>query len=437
MTIALAVIGFIVVLFVAITTHELGHMIASKRAGVPVEEFGIGYPPRLFAVKRGRTTYSINLILVGAFVRTPGESDPSVPDSLASKGPWTRMGVYAAGPLVNVFLAFLFLSVFFMLPTDVIRGDGVMIHSVSPGSPAEEAGLAAGDILLEIDGQAMRQWDDVQEAVNSNPEQEKTLLLDRNGETLQVELTPEFNAEYGRHTIGILLSWGIVTEVEDGSLAQEADIRPGDTILSANGQAVYSDESMLDALGSAEPGQEIKLFLLRDDEVESASLPPDFQGGLEALGATNRWVANTRIETQRLPLWQALWRGGDYVVHIPQLIKESIPIIREDPSKAVVGPIGAGQLTVEAVRSFGLSNVLFLGGIISMGLALFNFIPIPPLDGGGMLIALVEGVRGGRRLSARTVQIAYIVGAAVILTLFVLIMYSDIARLIRGGGFGL
>src|SRR4030042_4687692 len=105
MSVAIALVGFIVALFVMMSSHELGHMVAAKRAGVVVEEFGIGFPPRLFSVKRGQTTYSINLIPVGAFVRPIGEDDPTVEGGLAGKGPWTRMGVYAAGPLVTVALA--------------------------------------------------------------------------------------------------------------------------------------------------------------------------------------------------------------------------------------------------------------------------------------------------------------------------------------------
>lgn len=436
MSLAIIIISFIVALFVLICSHELGHFIAAKKAGVIVEEFGLGLPPQLFAIKRGETRYSLNLIPLGAFVKTAGENDPTVTGSLAGKGPWTRMGVYAAGPLVNVLLAFIILSVFFMLPTEVIRGNGAMVHSVSEGSPAEKADIKPGDIILKIDGQEIHEWEDVQKAINSDGGEGKIFLLDRSGEELQISLTPEFNSGSNRYMIGILLCWGIVTGVEKDSLAEKADIRVGDTILSIDGKTVYNSESMLETLNSAAAGEEVSLFLLRNDEIVSASLPPGFQDH-QTIGLDTRWVGGTHIDKQQLSFWQAFYRGGDYVVHIPYLIKESIPLIREDPSKAVVGPIGAGQLTVETVKSFGLSNILFLAGIISIGLALFNFIPIPPLDGGGMLVALIEGIRRGKRLSPRTVRLAYAIGTALIITLFVVIMYSDILRLIRGESFNL
>ena len=436
MSIAVAIISFIAVLFVLVSSHEMGHFVAAKRAGIAVEEFGFGFPPRLFAIKRGETLYSVNLIPLGAFVRTTGEDDPTVPGGLAGKGPWTRMGVFAAGPLVNVFLAFVFLSAFFMVPTEAINGDGVMVHSVSEGSPAEQGGIKPGDIILEVDEQEIHQWEDVQEAINSKGENTKTLLLERNGLQLpEISLVPEFNHELGRYTIGIVLCWGIVTEVEGGSPAEEADIRAGDTILGINNHPIYSAQSMSEAINSAEPGEKIELVLLRGEDILSTTLELSSQNGDQGLNA--QWVSDTHIEKEQLPFWQALRRGGDFLVDMPNMIYESFDIIKEDPSKAVVGPVGAGQLTVEAVRSFGLSNVLFLGGLISIGFALFNFIPVPPLDGGGIVVALIEGVRRGKRLSPRMVRLAYAIGTAFIIALFVLVFYSDILRLIRGEDFGL
>jgi len=122
---------------------------------------------------------------------------------------------------------------------------------------------------------------------------------------------------------------------------------------------------------------------------------------------------------------------------MPSLIAASIPVIKEDPSKAVVGPVGAGQLTVEAVRAFGIGHVLLVGGVISLGLALFNFFPIPPLDGGGMLVAFIEGIRRGKRLPQKMVRLAYAIGTTLLIMLMVLVIYWDIARLISGEGFSL
>jgi regulator of sigma E protease len=434
MNIVLIVILFIVSLFILISLHELGHFVTAKRVGVKVEEFGLGFPPRLFGIKRGETIYSVNAIPIGAFVKTLGENDPTVPRGLASKGPWARLSVYAAGPVVNIFLAFILLGAFFMLPTNVVVGDGVMVHSVTENSPAEKAGIEPGTIILKANEKLIHTWDDLQNIINSSEEGEAiTLLLQRDGTQDEVSLKPEFDPTLQRRTIGVLLWWNMVSQVEEGSPAYEAGIRPEDTILGINEQAIYNSESMSHALSLAKEGEGIYLTLLRGEEVIIKEL--DTAEQLE--GIELRWVDNTRIEQEQLPIWTAAYLGGRYIIHMPLLIIEAIPLIKADPGMALVGPIGAGQLTVEAVKSFGFSNMLFMASIISLGLALFNFLPIPPLDGGGILVAIIEGVRRGRRLSPWAVRLAYTVGTAFLITLLVAVTFNDILRLIRGEGFGL
>ena len=425
----------------AICLHELGHFIAAKRAGVKVEEFGIGFPPpRLFGIKRGETIYSLNAIPIGAFVKAAGENDPTVPRSLAGKGPWTRLGIYAAGPLVNIFLAFVLLSAFLALPYSVITGNGLMVHAVAVNSSAEEAGIEPGDIILAVDGQPVHRRGDVQDIVNSVEEgAEITLILLRNGQEEEIRLEPKFDPKEQRRLVGVFLPWwNIVSQVEEGSPAYEAGLRPGDAILSINGQDVYNDESMSSALHSVGEGEEIKLVLRpsgETKETEEISLTND---GYETLpGVELRWVEGAHIEQERLPVWRAVYLGARYIIYMPVLIIEAIPQIIKSPDMALVGPIGAGQLTVEMVRSSGFSSILFMASIISLGLGIFNLFPIPPLDGGGMLVAFIEGFRRGKRLSPRAVRLAYTVGTTFLITLVILVTILDIWRIWSGRGFGL
>ena len=433
MSVAVIIILFIVALFVAMCLHELGHFITAKRAGVKVEEFGIGIPPRLFGIKRGETIYSVNAIPLGAFVKPAGENDPTVPRSLAGKGPWTRLGIYAAGPLVNVFLAFVLLSAFFALPYSVIAGDGLMVHAVAENSPAEEAGIESGDIILEIEGQPVRRRGDVQDMVNSVEEgAEITLLLLRNGQVEEIILKPELDPESQLLKIGVWPWWNVVSRVKEGSPAYEAGIRDGDTILSINGQVIYNDESISSALHSIEDGEEIKLVLLREGKETSLSLT---NVGYQTLpGVDLRWVEGANFEQERLPVWRAVYLGARDIIYMPVLIIQAIPQIIKSPDTALVGPIGAAQLTVEMVRSSGVSSILFMASIISLGLAIFNFLPIPPLDGGGMLVAFIEGCRRGKRLSPRTVRLAYTIGTTFLIALVILVTFTDIWRLPRGFG---
>ncbi len=436
MSTAIVIVAFIAALFVAICLHELGHFIAARRAGVKVEEFGIGLPPRLFGIKRGETIYSVNAVPFGAFIKAAGEDDPTVPRSLAGKGPWTRLGVYVAGPLVNIFLAFVLFSAFLSLPVSTVAGDGLMVHSVRENSPAEEAGIEPGDIIRKIEGQPVRRWEDIRDIVNAVEEgADITLLLQRDGQEMETRLRPMFDPELQRRTIGVVLCWNTVTQVEEGSPAFEADMRPGDTIISINRRAVYNNESLSGALASVERGEEMELILLRGGKAMSTSLANTNDGTLP--GVELRWVPGIDTEQERLPVWRAAYLGASYIVQMPALIIEAIPLIRESPDTALVGPIGAGQLTVEVVRSSGFSSMLFMAGMISLGIGIFNLLPIPPLDGGGMLVALIEGVRRGKRLSPRAVRLAYTIGTAFLIALVVLVTFSDILRLVGGRGFGL
>jgi len=445
MGVFLTIVIFVAVLFFLVTCHELGHFLASRRAGIVVEEFGLGLPPRLFSIKRGPTIYSINLIPVGAFVRPIGEDDPTVEGGLAGKGPWTRMGVYAAGPLVNVVLAFLFISAFYMgvVTTRVTDNRGIMVHSVAAGSVAEQVGIQAGDVILQIDDTVVTEFGDIGDALNANPGTAKTVVLQRGGiELSPITVQPQYDEARDRYILGVSLSsWlDLVTSVDaDSPVAKE--IQPGDSILRVDREWVYSRESFSQALNEAADGGEdfdVVLERIKADgilEEKIVSLPSSSVSDGALAGVATEWVDGAKLEKDRRSPWQALRDAGDFVIHLPSLIKDSIPFIKQDPSSAFIGPVGAAQLTVEVVKVGGFANVLFLGGFISISLALFNFLPVPPLDGGGMAIALIEGIRRGKRLPQKAVRFVYLAGTVLMIMLFVVVFYGDIARLIGGKGF--
>ena len=173
---------FVVSLLIVVVVHEIGHFIVSKRSGIEIEEFGIGMPPRLFGRVWKGTMYSINALPVGAFVRSKAEDDSSVQGSLASKSPWIRLAVYAAGPAFNIVLAFFLFTAFFGLPQDLVLSDGILVYNVQAESAAEAAGLLPGDIIVEADGQSMTKWDDLQFVFSDTDSDEYVdLLLRRDG----------------------------------------------------------------------------------------------------------------------------------------------------------------------------------------------------------------------------------------------------------------
>jgi regulator of sigma E protease len=196
----------LVVLSVIIIIHELGHYISAKSTGVKVEEFGLGYPPRLLSFKRGETRYSLNAIPFGGFTKMVGEEDPSEPRSLASKSIGVRLLVLSAGSLMNVLLPLILLSVSFMVPHNVVMGE-VVIEEVSPGSPAAMAGLDAGDTIVSINGKPVHSSSGVSRYVYLNLGKQIDVVISQGGSlTREVQLIPRWKPPEGEGAIGILAS---------------------------------------------------------------------------------------------------------------------------------------------------------------------------------------------------------------------------------------
>lgn len=431
------IILFIVSLLVVVVIHELGHFLVSKGVGVAVEEFGIGFPPRLFGKMWRGTLYSVNALPIGAFVRARGENDPKVEGSLAAASPGRRFLVYVAGPLANILLAFVLFTAFFGLPRAVVVSDGLLVHGVDDDSPAQAAGLSSGDIILNANGALLQTWEDLESILTENAD-DRPVQLDvlRGDDTLVVDVVPQYSETLDRNIIGVTLWRNVVIEAEPGSLADQAGIQPGDGLLGVNARNVVNQSDLDDALAQTGADETVVVTMLRDATTYSFELTGT-QLESEPLGLSLKWAPGTRTEKRSVSFLTAALASSEYIIAMPALIVASVPLMREDPSLAFVGPIGAGQLTIEAVQVFGPSNLIFIAGLISIGIALFNLIPIPPLDGGGILVAFIEFLRRGRRLSERSVRLAYAVGTSLLITLVIFITTSDLLRLIQGRGFGL
>src|SRR4030042_5042869 len=217
------IIIFIIILAILIFVHELGHFIAAKRSGVKVEEFGFGFPPRLFGVKKGETTYSLNLIPLGGFVKIYGEQGEGKGEenSFISKSIARRTLIISAGVLMNFALAAFLLGVGYKigLPTVIedginnasIRDSKVQITNIAVGSPAENAGLKIGDVVKTIklpadDGRQIVEVEDVQNFVDEHKGQEVVLQIERGKDVLEARALARENPPAGEGPLGIALA---------------------------------------------------------------------------------------------------------------------------------------------------------------------------------------------------------------------------------------
>jgi regulator of sigma E protease len=206
MSVLISIVAFVVILIILVVAHELGHFLTAKARGVQVMEFGIGFPPRIWGIKRGETLYSINALPLGGFVKLAGEEDPKVPRSLASKSYGTRILVLAAGSLMNLILPFIILSIAFMVPHDVVIYP-VTIENVAPASPAAMAGIEPGDTIISVNETQINNSGDLQRLIQLNLGKEVTIAVKHTDLTEDVvQVVPRWIPPAGQGATGIQIA---------------------------------------------------------------------------------------------------------------------------------------------------------------------------------------------------------------------------------------
>jgi regulator of sigma E protease len=366
--------AFIAILVVLVLVHELGHFLVAKRAGITVEEFGIGFPPRIGSVMWRGTRYSVNWIPLGGFVRMLGEDgdveikrlreqglteaevDSAMAGAFNRKPVWIRFVVLFAGVAMNFVLAAALFAVAFSMPLQVGEGP-LTVTEIQPDSPAENA-LEVGDVITGVDGQTFERSNDLTEYVRDHGGEPVELQVERDGQQIDVAVTPR-----------------IVTPEE-----RAQGIGP---------------------VGFAYDPERI---------VEQPSV---VTGPLDALarGTGAAWTLAIQIP------------GG-----LADAVGGLIGLNPEAPDAR--GPIGIAQETGRVLEA-PLVSQLFFVGLLSINLAVLNVLPFPPLDGGRIAVVAIEAVRR-RKLPAEREALIYLTGFAVLIALVILISIQDIQRLITG-----
>ncbi|MEX0616965.1 MAG: site-2 protease family protein [Candidatus Woykebacteria bacterium] len=374
MAVILAILIGIVILLFLVFIHEFGHFATAKFFGIKVEEFGFGFPPRIWGKKKGETIYSINAVPAGGFVRLLGEEEESNDlRSFTKKGPWVRAVVVAAGVIINFLLAVL---IFYLIlgfsgfkfdfdqtaiKTDFFFGkqqNSPVILDVAKDSPADKSGIKVGDKVISADGKLMESSRELQDFVGDNLGEEVTFTVQNIEEkdTRIVSLVPREKPPEGEGSVGVGLGIDLATVSYEG--------------------------------------------------VEKV-----FAGFLHS--------ANT-LQFQ--------------AVAIGSLIKQSFEEKTPEPiTENVAGPVGIVALIAQFVGIGGFAAVgalASLTALISLILAVVNILPIPALDGGRFFFILIEGLTG-YKVNPRAERLIHGVAFIVLLALVVLVAFNDISKLLR------
>ena len=421
---------FLIALGILIFVHELGHFIAARLFKVKVETFSIGFGPKLFKFNCCDTEFAVSLIPLGGYVKMAGENpdEPAQnPHDFYAKPPWQRIVIALAGPLMNLILAFLFFALSFSIGRYV---PAYQFEMAKVGAIASsEIPLKPGDVILSVDGQQVKNWKDFSSYVALNPGKELTLKVKRNDEIVTVKVHTGIDDKNGIGTLDVIPAIKpIIGKVAKGSPAQKAGLQPGDIILSINDKEITSWKQVVDLIGNSK-GKPIALIVLRKDKKLRITVTPQFNEkfGRYTIGIIPKmdmvFVKLSGLEALKKGLDEFKSHTGIFFSYLSKLITGEASV------KSLGGPIMIAEVAGKAAET-GISNFIYFMGFISLQLGYFNLMPLPVLDGGLILMFLIEMLRR-KPLSLEFREKFQQVGFAILTFLMIIVFYNDIMRLAR------
>jgi regulator of sigma E protease len=427
-----------IVLGIMIFVHEWGHFAAAKLCGVRVDVFSLGFGPRLFGVKRGDTDYRLSALPFGGYVRMAGdnplEERTGAGYEFLSRPRWQRAIIAIAGPLMNFLLALVILwGIFWRLgiPSPAYEHQAADIVAVPLSMPA--TGTQPGDRIIAVNNVPTPTWKKVySEVEKAKPGSFVTLTVQRNNASQSVIITvPEHLTSFD-NLLGFALLPPVIAEVDGGTPADRAGLKPGDTIIAMNGKPVVTWQQLVDGVHSS-GGHPIQ-FQIRRNGSEQLSLDITPMQGTDLDGQPVWQVGvlpNTDVDYERQSFVEASKDAAASTVSgIRQIGQVLIGLFSGKVSiRQLAGPVGIARISGEAAKR-GLPTLLEFMAVISLNLGLLNLLPIPILDGGHILLLAIEGILR-RDLSLAVKERFVQVGLVFLLGIFAFVMYSDILKAVQ------
>jgi regulator of sigma E protease len=435
---------FVLVLGAMVVIHEFGHFIVAKFFGIRVDVFSVGFGKRLWGVKKGDTDYRISLIPLGGYVKMAGENldeqRTGAPDEFMSKPKWQRLCVAVAGPVMNILTAIAIPAVMAMMHHDVpaYLDKPALVRAVEPNSPAEQAGMQRGDVIVKVDGRTDPRWRDLEDTIAVNPGQDLPLTVKRDGQTRQITLHVSSRA-FDQEKIGYS---GLkadderitVRDVAPGEPAGAAGLKSGDNIIAIDGTRVEQSEyGQMEIIGAIRKSADkpLTLTVRRDEGAVDIQATPRMNEGELRLGFTQT-ITGREMVNQRLSLLAAIRYSVDENIRILQLTKTVLAQVfvgKRSARDTLTGPVGIAQIVGQAAQE-GPVQVIRLTGMLSLNLGIFNLLPIPVLDGGLIFMILLESFLGffGLPLSLRIKERMMQVGLVMLMLLMGFVIFNDISK---------
>jgi regulator of sigma E protease len=445
-----ATVSFLLVLGIMVLVHEFGHFAVAKLCGVRVEVFSLGFGTRLFGIKWGDTDYRVSALPLGGYVKmsgeTPGSETTGDPGEFGSHPRWQRVLIAVAGPVANFILAFVLMAGLYMMHNEVelYLSQPTVLDVVTPTSAAGRAGLKSGDRIIRFDGQQNPTWEQLGDRAVLDANSTVPITVERtvDGQTRQfsTELLladPSKGQDFDITSLGLIPKEQngpvIIQDLIPGDPAIQAGLKPGDGILSIDGQTVHGVLSMIAVLDQ-NGSKPANLVVLRDGRQFNLSIQPiwtDF-GTSEPAGYRLGFTPKPPPYTvEQLPLNKAISRSVSYNLRYSGYILDILHRLftrHAAVMQQLSGPIGIARMTGEAAEMHGWEPIIGLTALISLNLGIMNLLPIPILDGGMILLLCIEGLLR-RDLKQEFKERVYQVAFVMLILFFAIVMVNDVSKL--------